>query len=433
MNNNIQNLKKEWREKNIMILGFGQEGKDTFKFLRKFFPEKTIGIADQKKLLKIKKNNKIKLHLGEKYLESIKDYDLIIKSPGIPFKIIPKSTWPKITSQTEIFLNNCPGKIIGITGTKGKGTTAFLIYQILKKSFKRKIKIKLIGNIGQPVLNLLPSATKKDIYVYELSSHQLHNLKKSPHIAVFLNIYPEHLDYFKDFEEYVRAKSNIFLWQKSQDYLIYNKDNKIIKEIIRKAKNVSREQKIPIKGKNYEINKEAAGAISKILNIEKEVVEEVIKGGKSLPHRMELIGNFKNIIFYNDSAATMPEATIAGIQSLGNRLETIILGGSDKNLEFKNLAKEILKSNIKNIILFPETGEKIYNSIVRHNKEKKHLNYFFVKEKNKKNYIKKSIKTAIKHTEKNKTCLFSPASASFNIFKDYKERGDLFKKYLKNE
>jgi len=175
----------ELKEKKVLILGFGREGIDTFKFLRKVFPEKVLGVGERSEIknlkLKIKnlikRGKKVKLHLGKDYLRALKDYDVIIKSPGVPIHLpeVEKAQKEgKITSQTEIFFENCPGEIVGVTGTKGKSTTASLIYQILKTA---GLKAHLIGNIGKPVLNLLFSSTPNDIYVYELSSHQLFNLK----------------------------------------------------------------------------------------------------------------------------------------------------------------------------------------------------------------------------------------------------------------
>ena len=423
MNKNLEILKKSWQKKNILILGFGKEGMDTLKFLKKIFPGKIIAIADQKNFSKIiKKNKNIKLYSGENYLKSIKKYDLIIKSPGIPIHLpeVKKAfKQGKITSQTEIFLKNCPAKIIGVTGTKGKGTTCLMIHAILKKS---GLKTYLVGNIGSPPLNHLFSKNLfKNIYVYELSSHQLYNLKKSPFIAVFLNLFKDHLDYYQSFEEYIKAKSNIALWQKKQDYLIYNIEDKKIKEIIKKSK----AKKISIKGKYYELNKNAAYSVAQIFKINPKIIEKTFKDFKFSNHRLEMVGIFKGITFYNDSAATIPEATLAAINFLGKKIETIILGGSEKNLNFKKLAQEILKSEIKNLILIPPTGLKIYNNIVRQNTKNKKLKKLQI------NNMKEAVSLAYKYTAKGKICLLSPASASFGIFKNYKHRGDQFKKYVK--
>ncbi len=411
------------RNKKILILGFGREGRDNFLFLRKLFPKKIIGIAD--KLEKIKKPDKnVKMHLGKDYLKALKNYDIIIKSPGIPFKILPKSALKKITTQTEIFFNNCPGKIIGITGTKGKSTTASLIYKILKKG---GIKVHLVGNIGKPVLSFLFNAKPDDIYVYELSSHQLYNLRKSPQIAVFLNIYPEHLDYYKSFKEYASAKANIARYQTKKDYLIYNSQDKLVKKFAKKSK----AKKIPIKEKYYSLNKEAAKAVGRIFKIPPKVIQKVISEFKTLPHRLELVGTFKGITFYNDALATIPEATIAAMNSLGKKVETIMLGGFERNINFKNLARKVLKSKIKTIILFSATGERIWKEILKASRGREVPKHFFVDKASGAWYMKEAVKLAYQNTKRGKICLLSTASPSFSIFKDYKEKGNLFKKYVK--
>ncbi|MEK9135456.1 MAG: Mur ligase family protein [Patescibacteria group bacterium] len=401
---NIMKL-NELKDKKILILGFGKEGRDTLLFLKKLFPKKKIGIADQK--------------FGKDYLDKIGDYDVIIKSPGIPFKKIPRPDVGKITTQTEIFFDNCLGQIVGITGTKGKSTTTSLIYDILKIG---GLKAHLVGNIGKPVLNLLFSATPKDVYVYELSSFQLTNLKKSPHIAVLLNIYPEHMDYYRNFKEYINAKANIALHQKRGDFLVYNSTNKLVSQIASK----SRAKIIPIKGEYYELDRNAARAVGELFKISNEKIEKAIKNFKPLPHRLELVGTFKGITFYDDAIATIPEATIAAINQLGDNVQTIMLGGYDRGIDFKNLAKAVLKSKIKNIILFPTTGEKIWQEILR----QKHLvvsrvEPFFV------NNMPDAVSLAYRNTEKGKICLLSCASASYSIFRDYIEKGDLFKKYVR--
>lgn len=412
----------ELKDKKILILGFGKEGRDSFRFLRRIFSRKVLGIADKLKIKDLRpeiRDKRVKWHLGENYLKALKNYDVIIKSPGIPFKILPRLALKKIISQTEIFFDNCPGKIIGITGTKGKSTTTALIYRILKEG---GIKAHLVGNIGKPVLSLLFSATQKDVYVYELSSHQLFNLKKSPQIAVFLNIYPEHLDYYRNFDEYLQAKANITRYQNSSDYLIFNSRDKLVREIAKKSK----ARKIPIRGEYYQLDKNAARAVGKIFKIPKKIIEKAIKEFKGLPHRLEYLGNFKGIKFYNDSLSTIPETTIAAIKYLGKDVETILLGGYDRGLDFKKLAKFILENkNIKNLILFPTTGEKIWQEIGRYQKNRPSLKPFFV------DNMAEAVKLAYQYTRKGKICLLSCASPSFGLFKDYKERGNLFKRYVK--
>jgi len=263
--------------------------------------------------------------------------------------------------------------------------------------------------------------------VYELSSHQLYNLKKSPQIAIFLNIYPEHLDYYKNFREYVRAKANIARYQTKDDYLVFNSGDKLVREIAKKSK----AKKIPIKGKYYSLNKAAAKAVGKIFKIPQKIIQKAIREFKPLPHRLELVGNYKRITFYNDALSTIPETAILAMEALGKRVQTIFLGGFDRKINFKKLAKFILKNkNIKNLILFPTTGEKIWKEILKLNTgltRVKLPKHFFV------NNMPEAVKLAYENTQKGKICLLSCASTSFSIFRDYKEKGNLFKKYVKKQ
>jgi len=431
------------KNKKILILGFGREGKDTLEFLRKIFPEKTFGIADKDKNCKLQiancKLRKVKWHLGKNYLKALKDYDVIIKSPGVPIhlpEVERAFKEGKITSQTEIFFENYKGKIVGITGTKGKSTTASLIYKVLKEG---GLKVRLAGNIGKPVLNYLISSKEDEIFIYELSSHQLYNLKISPHVAVFLNIYPEHLDYYKDFNEYLMAKANITLWQTENDFLVYNFKDENVRKIAEKSKakkipikdysNVLKNigiRKTPFYGDFYGLNIACAIEVGKIFRVKKEKIKRAIEKFKPLPHRLEYVGKFKGIEFFNDSLSTIPQTTIAALDSLGERVQTLILGGFDRGLDFKELAEEILKRKIKNLILFPTTGERIWREILKFVKDDSQLPRAILVQN-----MKDAVKIAFEITEKGKICLLSPASPSFGIFRDYKERGNLFKKYVK--
>jgi len=433
----------------VLILGFGKEGIDSFKLLRKLFPKKIIEVADKRPFNKLdgeakrllESDERKELYLGETYLDDLGRYDFILKSPGVPFYLSEleeaRGEGVEITSQTEIFLDNCPGLVIGVTGTKGKSTTASLINAILRRSM---LKTHLVGNIGKPALSLLSQATEEDIYVYEMSSHQLSTLKQSPTIAVFLNIFAEHLDYYVDFEQYVQAKSNIANYQDESDYLIYNGNDILVEEVASGSKaekidfnnidldNIISREEIPLKGDFNRENIKAAVAVARIFKIPDEKIKEAISKFRPLPHRLEFIGEFKGIEFYNDALSTIPEATIAAMKTLGDNVETIILGGHEREQRFDELAELVLESNIRNVILFPTTGERIWKIMELINQQKKigkMPNSFPVEN------MEDAVRIAYENTDEGKICLLSTASPSFSIFKDYKEKGELFKKYVK--
>ncbi len=391
----------ELKEKNILILGYGKEGKDTYLALKTLFPKKKITIADRNKV--VQKGSKI--IYGKDYLKILDQYDVIIKTPGIPIKKL--KTKSVITTQTQIFFDNFKGLIIGVTGTKGKGTVSSLIYNILKEA---NIRVSLVGNIGTPVFKKLLKSNENDIFVYELSSHQLQSLKKSPQIAIFLNLFPDHLDYYKDIKEYQKAKENIFKYQTKNDFLITNlKVNSKSTIIPIKGKLVT--QKSSLRGEFNQFNILAAQKTVELLKIKESVIKKGIENFKGLPHRLEYIGKHAGIDFYNDSMSTIPEVSLAAILSV--KPDTVIVGGSDKGSNYNQLNKEIKK--IKNIIILGEgTGDKITKGI---------------KNKTKVYSMKEAVKQAYKN--KGKVCLLSPGSASFNMFSDYKERGNLFKKWVK--
>lgn len=412
---------EELKNKRILILGFGKEGKDTYLALRKLFPKKKIGIADEK--------------FGKDYLKRVGDYDVIIKTPGIPLtKVKPLlRKGAEITSQTEIFFDNFKGLIIGVTGTKGKGTVSSLIYQILKKE---GLKAHLGGNIGQPVFQRGLKSRGKEIFVMELSSHQLQNLKKSPQIAVFLNLYPDHLDYYKNLREYQKAKESICYWQKPKDWLVYNADDKIVCQIAKKSK----AQKIPVRAskKRYEsplkgnfnvFNIVAAVEVAKILEIPEKTIREAVKKFKPLAHRLEFVGKYRGIEFYNDSMSTIPEATIAALEALPETT-TLLVGGSDKGSNYSKMAEVISKSKVKNLIVLGKgTGEKILKELKEGAKllpSRKEFRSFLA------NSMQEAVKIAYQKTPKQGICLLSPGAASFNLFENYKARGNLFKKWIKH-
>ncbi|MBI2452869.1 MAG: UDP-N-acetylmuramoyl-L-alanine--D-glutamate ligase, partial [Parcubacteria group bacterium] len=357
------------------------------------------------------------------YLKAIPTYDVVVRSPGIPLSRIKPYLRKnqRITSQTALFFANCPGTIIGITGTKGKSTTSSLIYGALKQGGKRAY---LVGNIENPSLSLLQKAKRGDVFVYELSSYQLTGLKQSPHIAIVLNIFPEHLDHHGTLKEYLKAKSNISRFQKKGDFVIYDAQNRYAAGIAR----LSKGRKIPFtKKKRVEKSRsgiawvaaaEPAVIVGKLLGIKKAKVETAIRKFKPLSHRLEPVGTFQGITFVNDSASTNPASTMAALKTLGSRVHTLIAGGLDRGLSYRELSREIEKSGVDFLILFPDTGKKILRGI------KKNIPHRMISN------MKEAVRLSYTYTPKGKICLLSPAAASFNMFKNFKERGDQFKQYV---
>lgn len=434
------------QDKSILILGFGREGQDNYLFLRKVFPEKFLAIADKKEIKEfdkktqtaLKKDKKLKLYFGKDYLSEIGDYEIILKTPGISQKELG-SLKPKIISQTQIFFDNFNGKIIGITGTKGKGTTSSLIYNTLKKA---GLNVAIGGNIGHPVLQTLLQKNQPDFFVYELSSHQLQGLKKSPPIAIFLNFFPDHLDYYKTIGEYQRAKKAIYQFQNKNDFFIFNQDDPIAKIFAKKTKakkisfslkqkkeiiKIIPEKEIPLKGKFNFYNLLASIRVGECLGLKKGAIREGVKTFQPLPHRLEFIGKFQGIDFYNDSMATIPESAVAALEGLGRKVKTLIAGGSDKGSNYQKMGKTIAQNQIKNLILLGQgTGEKIAKESINFSQRlrQKPPQIFPV------NSMPEAVKIAFEKTPAHGICLLSPGSASFNLFQSYKERGELFKKSI---
>ena len=460
----------ELRHASLLILGLGREGQSTWRFLRALFPDKILGAADRLPFEELPReaaellrgDTHARLHLGPDYLASLSQYDVIVKSPGIPVTL-PEyaravAAGKRITSQTDLFFSNCSGTIIGVTGTKGKSTTASLIHAILRQAGRKTF---LVGNIGAPALDLLPQAEPDSLFVYELSSHQLEGLRQSPQIAVLLNIVPEHLDYYENFAQYVAAKENIARYQTARDWLIYDADHAIPREIVLRSpgrrlacsleqlsvpgcavvgdgivcavaegrgEKIVDARDVPLPGRFNLLNVAAAAAAGRILGIESGVIAEAVRSFRPLEHRLERVGTYGGITYYNDAIATVPEATIAALDTLGGDVETILLGGADRHLDFSRLAERLLQSNVKTVILFPPTGERIWQAVCAQDPAAAGRFAHFLVES-----MEQAVSLARQHTAEGKICLHSPASPSFGLFRDYRDRGEQFKRRVRYE
>jgi UDP-N-acetylmuramoylalanine--D-glutamate ligase len=437
-NNKIEIIKKELQEKSIAIWGMGKEGTSTLSFFQKHFSDKVIAIFDDNLELDEFKNGKKITILNDR--KKLNDYDLIFKGPGISMNNDHIIERKKITSQTDFFIKHFKNKIIGITGTKGKSTTVSLLYHILKEKFDDTV---LVGNIGVPCLDLLDEINDNTNIVFELSSHQLEYINSSPHIGVVLNVFEEHLDHYENFEKYREAKMNIFKFQNEKDIAIFNYGlEKYVKTTAHQIRVGSDSSEITIdnniftfSNEKYCIDKESTSLIGNhnIYNISivfyilknhfnfssKEMLDS-LKRFQPLPHRLEYVGKYNGIHFYDDSISTICETTMEAIKSLEN-IGTLILGGFDRRINYEPLAKFVSKTNVDNVILIPDTNvklEKLFGTI-NHN-----INIKFAKN------LKDAVALSKKITKKEKVCLLSPAASSYNEFKNFAERGDKFKEYV---
>jgi len=394
----------------IAILGFGREGKSVLQFLKKSPSYKGAEIT----ILDAARN--------KNYLKGLEKYDIIFRSPGVPYLLPEIQTAVKhgchVTSATKLFFSLCPGKIIGITGTKGKGTTSTMLYEILRGAGK---KVVLAGNIGTPMLDVLPRVTKSTLVILELSSFQLQDLEVSPAIAAIVEMFPDHLDVHKNMQEYVTAKTNIACHQNSSDAVFYFSADPIAKKMASNSKG----KKIAVTApddlrKNFII----AGAIARHLGCSARTIEEARITYRNLPYRLELVRTVGKMRFYNDSASTNPQTAAAAIASVTNDKQPIVLiaGGKDKNLDYKPLAAAIKKSKyVVEIILIGENKNKIQKAVgastpiqIAHT-------------------LQEAVTMAYETLQiyKSGAVLFSPAAASFDMFKDYEDRGRQFTKIVK--
>lgn len=458
-----------FKNKKVAILGFGIEGKDLAKYLLKKGARITVFDRKNEKELDLSEVDKrrLKLVCGENYLEKgLKSFDIVFRSPGV-YRYIPEinsaeKSNVEISSLTKLFFELSPARIIGVTGTKGKGTTSTLIYKILKETGK---DVYLAGNIGKPYLEFLSKLTPKSWVVLELSSFQLIDLTKSPNIAVVLNITTDHLDWHKDRNEYIKSKIRLVEFQNAKDYAVLNYDyktsrnfskhtkaklyyfsriNKVNGVYVKNGKIIleegSLQERLRKKGKKWEVgdtknlllrgqhnweNVCAAVCAAYLAGADLNSIRKVVFSFKGLEHRLELVGEINSVSFYNDSFSTNPQTTIAAIKSFKEDL-TLILGGSDKGLNYDKLGKVIANAqNIKNVILIGEISPIIQKSI---QKAKYKGNLILLNQ----SVMSKIVNKAIEVTPVNGVVLLSPAAASFDMFKDYKDRGNQFKEVVRS-
>lgn len=457
----IEKLKSYFDNKSLAILGFGREGRSTYNLLRQVFPQKVLTIIDENEAIRedltLKNDINLLFITGKNCMQNIDNYDIAIKSPGIPSNTLPlELNQVSITSQTDIFLQFYGHQSIGITGTKGKSTTASLVYHILKNA---GFNAMLVGNIGIPPFECITDIKPESIVVLELSSHQLEYVSHSPHIAILLNIFQEHLDHYNSYLDYQLAKLNIGKYQGPSDYFIYNNDNEAVKSLVHTlngtkhielsfspeqdslaAINLENNEIVlnldgeitrlydtsmnqPLQGHHNLYNIMAAATACYLSGVNIGSLESGIRSFRGLEHRIERVGEYEGITWYNDSIATIPEATIEAVKTLQN-VDTLILGGFDRGIEYDVLYPFLNTSEISNIIFIGGAGERMKQEFTAYGA--RNITIYTAED------YAKVVSIAKEVTAKGKICLLSPAAASYDMFKNFEERGNIYKKNVRN-
>ena len=456
-NKKLQEFNEYIRYRKVAIIGLGVSNIPLLDYM--YEKKAKVTIFDERNIEKISKDIMDKItnygfdfFLGENCLENLQGFDIIFRSPScLPTKPeleTEENRGAIVTTEIEMLMKMCPCKVIGVTGSDGKTTTTSLINEILSNA---GYKTFLGGNIGTPLFTKLLEMKPEDIVVLELSSFQLMGMEASPDIAVITNITPNHLNIHKDYEEYIDSKKNIFKYQDENGILVLNYDNeitrkckeeangkviffsgkqkldngfivddKVIKECEDKIrKHILNTNEVILRGEhNYENIATAIAATKTLVSIEDAV--KAVREFKPVEHRLEFVKEINDVKWYNDSVSSSPTRTIAGLKSFDEDI-VLIAGGYDKNLDYTPIAKTIIE-NVKTLILLGQTSGKIFDCVKEElEKQEKELPIYMCET------LEETVKLAHKVAKKGQVVLFSPASASFDLFKNFADRGRQFK------
>ena len=411
-----EQLKALLAGRRILIAGYGREGKSAERLIQRLVPEVQYSVATQVE------SGKWKMESGE-WREDW-PFDMVIKSPGIPnfqFSIFNF----QLTSLTDLFLQVYGDMTIGVTGTKGKSTTASLIHHLLPGSI-------LAGNIGIPLFDILDDLREGSIVVAELSCHQLENIHRAPHISVLLNLFQEHLDHYESYMGYKMAKMQIALRQQAGDHFFYCTDNEELRILIENLKfkiesamhpytlnDISDEEhellkSCPLAGEHNRSNALVACRVASLVACQPIFnFQFPISNFKGLRHRLEKVGVYHGITWYNDSISTIPEATINAVRALG-RVDTLILGGFDRGIDYTPLVDFLREHPIQNLVFVGQAGRRIHSSLLSPHSSLVENDYT------------KIVPWCAAHTPQGGTVLLSPAAASYDAFTNFEHRGDFY-------
>ncbi len=460
INEKLEEFNEYIKFRKVAIIGLGVSNIPLLDYLYK--KKANVTVFDERNIDDISKEimDKITLynftfHLGENCLENLKGFNVIFRSPScLPTRVELQEEANKgaiVTTEIEMLMQMAPCKVIGVTGSDGKTTTTSLINAILQKA---GYNTYLGGNIGTPLFTRLSEMKPDDIIVLELSSFQLMGMEISPNISVITNITPNHLNIHKDYNEYIEAKKNIFKYQKENEIVVLNYDNEITKNCAKEAnskviffsskeklddgfivdegiikecedkvrKHILNTKDVILRGThNYENIATAIAATRTLVDL--DIAVEAVKEFKPVEHRLELIREIDRVKWYNDSVSSSPTRTIAGLNSFDEEI-ILIAGGYDKNLDYTPIAKPIV-DKVKGLILLGQTSDKIFDAVKQElEDEHKDLDIYVC------DSLEQTVVLAKKIAKPGQIVLFSPASASFDMFRNFADRGNKFKKLV---
>ena len=382
----------------VLIWGYGREGRSMERFLATYCNPREVAVFEGKR-------------------EDIDEqkYDVILKSPGI----VMDDDDPRYSSMTDVFMSEFRDQVIGVTGTKGKSTTSAMLAHVLGECLPQKVI--LLGNIGKPCLDYYGEIEQDTVIVFELSCHQLAHLRTSPHVAVFLNLFEEHLDYYRTMDRYFAAKRNITLYQSPEDRFFVGTQ---VPPIGTKAATTAidyegvPEYHLRVLGNHNDYNAEFVFRIAtEVYGVSGEDVKAALRTFTGLPHRLQRIGEKDGVTYYDDSISTIPNATIKALSSIPNAY-TAIIGGMDRGINYDVLI-DFIKANPQfRYILAYESGRRIYEQVSDCDC------CVYVDD------LAAAVETARKITPAGRACVLSPAAASYGYFKDFEERGEKFKELV---
>ncbi len=425
----------------VALLGFDTDGKVSYPYFIAHGHDVTI--CDQNAGVEVPEG--AKTQLGPSYLENLDQFDLLVRTSGMPPHIITDanpSVADKITTQIEVFLANAPTKnIIGVTGTKGKGTTSTLIANMLEAAGK---DVHIGGNIGIPPLSFIDELNEDSYVVLELSSFQLMNVRHSPHIAVCLMVVPEHLNWHKDMDEYIWSKSRLFANQTTDDVAIYAGFNEVSSRIAGTGNGqkiafgtddsegarvtdgaiwidsveICKTSELALLGAHNQQN--ACAAVTAVWQADVRdtvAITDVLKNFSGLPHRLEKVAFVDGVTYYDDSFGTTPETAIVALEAF-EEPKVIILGGSDKGANYAALAEAVSRTNVRKVVLIGNQADRIQEALTQAG---------FTNTVTAGETMKDIVATAQGQAQAGDIVLLSTACASFDMFTDYKDRGNQFR------